>query len=326
MIKTQLDKNNPLISIILPIYNTRDYLERCLNSICGQTYKNIEIIAVDDGSTDGSEKILDEFAKNDKRIRAVHKSNCGESNARNMGLRMMKGEYVGFIDCDDWIESNMYETLISIAIANDVDMVASTWFKDTNNTSDIVCNKYEVTNRVFEKEQLLNYIYKRDSYQGFAYMWNKLYRRDLFYDNEGKLILFDEDLELGGDVLYLGRLILNTKSAIYVDKAFYHYYQRENSGCHTENLKKRLDWIEAYIRLIKYIEENKIDTEALIWIKRFLAYHSTNVAKIAYRQGNNIVLKECQDIMGKYKNEYIKTNKEYEDRINTYLEVLNYSL
>jgi glycosyltransferase involved in cell wall biosynthesis len=221
--------NNPQISIILPVYNTKDYLNRCLKSLCEQTYKNIEIIAVDDGSTDGSAAILDEFANKDERIRAVHKSNGGESSARNVGLQMMTGEYVGFMDCDDWIEPDMYDTLVSYAVEKNVDLVASPWYKDTAADSKVMQNKLHVTSDVFDREQLLNYIYKRDSYQGFAYMWNKLYRKDLFYDEEGKLILFPEDLELGGDVLYLGRLALNAGTAVYVNKPFYHYYQREVS-------------------------------------------------------------------------------------------------
>jgi hypothetical protein len=238
---------------------------------------------------------------------------------------MMTGEYVGFMDCDDWIEPDMYDTLVAYAVKKKVDLVASPWYKDTAADSKVMQNKRYVTNDVFDREQLLNYIYKRDSYQGFAYMWNKLYRKDLFYDEEGKLILFPEDLELGGDVLYLGRLALNAGTAVYVNKPFYHYYQREASGCHTENLKKREDWLEAYRRLIKYIEDKGIETEALIWIKRFMAYHSCNVAEMAYQQGDKPVLDRCRNIMNTYKREYIETNREHEDRIQAYLKVLNYN-
>lgn len=317
---------NPLVSIIIPVYNTAPYLERCIDSVVNQTYKNLEIICVDDGSTDGSELIVDEYAKSDSRIKVVHKQNGGESSARNVGIRMMTGQYVGFIDCDDWIEPEMYEKLVNAIIEKDVDMVASSWYKDCDEATTKIENQLSVSKEVFGREELLNYIYKRDYYRGFTYMWNKLYRRSLFYDEEGQLILFDEDLALGGDVLYLGRLALNTKKAYYLDAAFYHYYQRAASGCHTKDLKKRMDWLEAYRRLIRYVEEHETGTNILIWIKRFLAYHSSNVAELAYEQKNSAILKECQEIMLKYSEEYYLTNQNYEERILRFNKILNYVL
>lgn len=317
---------NPKVSIILPIYNTKDYLEKCLDSILAQTYKNLEIICIDDGSSDGSELILDQYSKSDNRIKAIHKKNGGESSARNAGLQMMTGKYVGFMDCDDWIESNMYEKLVSTIVEKKVDMVASTWYCDTSHSSEKVENCCSVSKDVFTQEELLKYIYKRDNYRGFAYMWDKLYKRKLFYDKKGQLMLFDEDLALGGDVLYLAKLAFNTINAFYIDEAFYHYNQREDSGCHTKDLKKREDWLEAYKRILKYIEQNKIHTEMLPWIKRFLAYHSSNVAEMAYIQKNRNVLLRCQQIMKQYEKEYYATNQEYLDRIIRYKKILVYEL
>lgn len=99
------------ISVIIPVYNTRKELARCLESICGQAYRALEIICVDDGSTDGSGEMIDEFAKQDDRIIVIHKTNSGESNARNTGLKIATGEYIAFCDCDDWIDEDMYEVL-----------------------------------------------------------------------------------------------------------------------------------------------------------------------------------------------------------------------
>lgn len=317
---------NPVVSIIIPIYNTEKYLSRCIGSVINQTYKELEIICVDDGSTDGSELILDELAKRDSRIRAIHKKNGGESSARNVGLKVMTGEYVGFMDCDDWIEPDMYEKLVSIAVENEVDIVASAWFKDFDKESVRIENQLPVLPKVFGKEELLRYLYMRDSYRGFTYMWNKLYKKSLFCDNDDEFILFDEDLVLGGDVLCLGRLALKTQRAFYLDEAFYHYYQRNTSGSHTVDLNKRKDWLKAYKKLIKYIEEQKIKTDALVWIKRLLAYHSSNVAELAYEQGNSIVLRECQQIMLKYSEEYYKTNREYKDWLCRFDKILTLTL
>lgn len=196
----------PLVSIILPIYNSKEYLRKCLESVCGQTYKNLEIICIDDGSTDGSEVILDEFGKKDERIKIVHKENNGESSARNAGLKIMSGSYVGFVDCDDWIEAQMYEKLVHAMLEQDVDIVAASWYKDIDTVSQKIENSGQVKKEAFGRNELLNYIYQRDSYRGFAYMWNKLYRRELFYDRKGELILFPEDLALGGGCFIFSKI------------------------------------------------------------------------------------------------------------------------
>ncbi|GFI01230.1 putative glycosyltransferase EpsJ [Lachnospiraceae bacterium] len=316
----------PLVSIILPIYNSKEYLRKCLESVCGQTYKNLEIICIDDGSTDGSEVILDEFGKKDERIKIVHKENNGESSARNAGLKIMSGSYVGFVDCDDWIEAQMYEKLVHAMLEQDVDIVAASWYKDIDTVSQKIENSGQVKKEAFGRNELLNYIYQRDSYRGFAYMWNKLYRRELFYDRKGELILFPEDLALGGDVLYLARLAFNSKRAFYIDEGFYHYYQRSTSGCHTTDLKKRMDWIEAYRRVIEYAVKNGTDEAVLIWIKRFMAYHSSNVAELAYVQKNKKILDQCINIMKCYYKEYVSTNGQYSERIQRYNQILEYRL
>lgn len=314
------------VSIILPVYNAKDYLEKCLDSILGQTYRNLEILCIDDGSTDGSEVILDKYSRKDGRIRLIHKENGGECSARNTGLRMMTGQYVGFVDCDDWVEEDMYEKLMSVMVKNQVDMVISTWYCDTAEKNVKTENRHPVSKETFGREALLNYLYRRDDYRGFAYMWDKLYKRKLFYDQSGKLMLFDEDLALGGDVLYLAKLAFNTEKAFYVDEAFYHYNQREDSGCHTQNLKKREDWLEAYKRILNYIEVNDIKTETVPWIKRFFAYHSSNVAQMAYGQKNRGVLLRCQAIMELYGDEYFMTNQQYPDRIERYKKIMTYEL
>lgn len=111
------------ISVIVPVYNVEDYLEECINSILGQTYKNLEIILVDDGSTDNSSKICDIYEKKDKRIKVIHKENGGLSSARNEGLKYRTGEYISFVDSDDFIDKTMYEKLYSAIKKYDADVV-----------------------------------------------------------------------------------------------------------------------------------------------------------------------------------------------------------
>lgn len=312
----------PLISVIVPVHNLEKYLVRCIESIIGQTYKNLEIILIDDGSTDTSGQIIDEFKKKDNRIKVIHKENGGESNARNTGLRMATGEYIAFCDCDDWMDLDMYETLAWELIQENIDMVASGWYKETDSSSQEIRNALPVDSRVFGREELLKYLYMRDSYRGFAYMWDKLYKREILKDKDGNWILFHEDLRLGGDVLYLAEVALNVKRAKYVDRAFYHYYQRDESGCHTKDVTKLREWLKAYELILQRFEEEQIDYKTKDYVKRFLAYHSSNATEIAAVQGQKEAQKEFQRFMEMYKQEYISLNTQYPERIKRYCDLL----
>ena len=303
------------VSIIIPIYNTARYLRRCLDSVICQTYRNLEIILVDDGSTDTSPQICDEYASRDDRIKVVHKSNGGESSARNVGLKISSGDCIAFLDCDDWIESDMYEVLVSAMEKNDADIAASSWIKEFPEKQVKVCNIGTVSHESFGRKEMMHYVYKRDMYQGFAYMWDKLYKREILEDDQKHIMMFDESLELGGDVLYLAKALLNTKNACYIDKNFYHYRQRADSGSHAVDLKKRMDWLMSYNMTIDLFESNSVDEETLVYVKRFLVYHSTDTAEIALDQGNTDELAMCLKNMRLYQNEYRMTNAEYPDRI-----------
>lgn len=312
----------PLISVIVPVYNLEKYLVRCIESIIGQTYKNLEIILIDDGSTDTSGQIIDEFKKKDNRIKVIHKENGGESSARNTGLRMATGEYIAFCDCDDWMDLDMYETLAWELNQENIDMVASGWYKETDSSSQEIRNALPVNSQVFGRDELLKYLYMRDSYRGFAYMWDKLYKREILKDKDGNWILFREDLRLGGDVLYLAEVALNVKRAKYVDWAFYHYYQRDKSGCHTKDVTKLREWLKAYELILQRFEEEQIDYKTKDYVKRFLAYHSSNATEIAAVQGQKEAQKEFQRFMEMYKQEYISLNTQYPERIKRYCDLL----
>lgn len=310
------------ISVIIPVYNTEKELPKCLKSICDQTYKDLEIICIDDGSTDGSSQVLDEFSMKDNRIKVVHQKNGGESNARNTGLKMASGEYIAFCDCDDWIDTDMYEILARELNCENIDMVGGSWYKETDAYSQEIRNQLPVNNAAFTREELLKYLYKRDSYRGFAYMWNKLYKREILKDKFGKLLLFDEDLRLGGDVLYLAEAALNIKKGRYIDRAFYHYYQRSESGCHTKDVDKLQDWLKAYELVLQRFGEERIDDETIDYVKRFLAYHSSNVVEVAAEQGQEKAKKKFQGLMRKYEQEYVSLNMQYPERIKRYQELL----
>lgn len=306
------------VSIIIPVYNTEKELDRCLESICSQTYRELEIICIDDGSTDRSGGIADKFSQKDERIKVIHQKNGGESNARNTGLKVATGDYIAFCDCDDWIDKDMYEILVNTLEEDNVDIAISSWYKETGVVSEEIKNELPVSDEVFGRDKLLEYLYMRDSYRGFAYMWDKLYRREILRDKNGNLLLFDETLRLGGDVLYLAQLALNVDRAKYVDRAFYHYNQRQESGCHTKDVKKLRDWLRAYELMIQIFEEERIEEQIMRYVKRFLAYHSSNAAEIAINQGEDKAKEEFQRFMHQYAHEYISLNSQHPERIFRY--------
>ena len=309
---------NKKISVIIPIYNAKQYLPKCLESICNQTYCNLEIVCIDDGSTDGAGEILDTYVQKDARIIAVHQENGGESNARNAGLANASGEIITFVDCDDWIEPDMYECLTGLMEQYQLDCAAGSWFKETKYQSQIVSNKGLAAQNPLTKEQLLRYIYQRDDYQGFAYMWNKLYSRECLTDKNGQLFKFDESLKIGGDVIYLAKAAVNVKKAAYIERPFYHYRQREDSGMHAATVDKMKDWLTAYAMVIRLLEEEKTDSETLSFVKRFRAYHASNAVKIAEGEHDIDAKHFFQEIMKEHHAEYVKLNAGYPERIKEF--------
>lgn len=317
------------ISVIIPVYNTKKELKRCLDSIAGQTYENLEIICVDDGSSDGSEIMIDKYASKDDRFKVIHQQNGGESNARNTGLKMVTGDVIAFCDCDDWIDKDMYQIMIDIMEKEDLDMVAGSWYfeecdKKGKEQSTVITNKLPVSRGIINNEMLLKYIYMRDSYRGFAYMWNKLYKKEILSNKYGEILLFDENIKLGGDVIYLAEAALKANRTRYIDRPFYHYNQRANSGCHTKDESKLRDWIKAYEIVIKRFEEENVEKEILDYVKRFLAYHSSNAAQTAYENRNGMMLLEFQRFMRKYENEYVELNQQFPERIERYEKIMGY--
>lgn len=188
-----------LISIIVPVYNMEQYLDRCVASILHQTYTDLEIILVDDGSSDSSPSMCDEYARQDSRIKVIHKRNGGLSDARNAGLSVATGSYIGYVDSDDWIEPNMYERMYKACIQNDAQIAVCKYkavFKDRT------IDKGSDETVVLSREELLNiYIFEHKKYVIYNSVWSKLFKRELVED-----MLFP-----------VGR---NSEDIIYTTKAF----------------------------------------------------------------------------------------------------------
>lgn len=313
---------NPKISVIVPVYNTKEYLEKCIDSIVGQTYQNLEIILVDDGSTDGSSQIIDAYAQKDRRIVVVHKENGGEGSARNAGLNVATGDYIGFVDSDDWIECGMYQALVDAMGDEILDMVICNYSIDQAEVQNPVENRKAVSEDVFDVQQLLTYVFRRDEYKGVAaYVWNKIFRRACVCTG-GTMLPFDCTYKIGTDVWWFAQISLRSERIRYIDRAFYHYLQRGESMVHSQALHNQMQRIEVYDKVVRLFEASNVDNETIVYVKRFMAYHAMNIVKLAYGQGCKSALKDMQHVMELYKAEYVETNREYPDRIKGFLDVL----
>lgn len=236
-------KEHDLISIIVPIYNVEQYLEKCINSILNQTYTNLEIILVDDGSPDNSGKICDEYAKKDNRIKVIHKENGGISSARNTGLKVARGAYVGFIDSDDYIEKDMYEILYTNLKKESADISICSCYEVYKDR--ITCTKKQGVYTVMMPEET---IMKMNSFGYFGVgLWDKLYKMELFQNMEFPIGKKSEDWY----VIY--KLVDKAKRIVYESVPKYYYRQRNDSLSHSVNIN--FDSIKASKEAIDFIKE-----------------------------------------------------------------------
>lgn len=307
----------PKISVIIPVYNAGETLEKCLDSIRSQTYKNIEIICVDDESTDDSYISCREFAKKDKRIKCIQKKNGGVASARNEGLKYATGEYVTFVDQDDWIEPEMYEKMSDVAQKENADMVVCNYSKDTEDVIMKMKNIDNIDCIINSRENMIKYSFYREKYRGFAaFVWNKIFRRKVLEDNN---ITFEEGLKRGDDVLFCIRFFTKIEKAAYVDEHFYHYIQRESSITHTlnaDNISRLADILKGYQLAISLLEKEKKYTAVRGYLKCFFVYHASILYELAEKEKLDKEKEEFRGAMNLYINEYKEQNKGQTDRIN----------
>ncbi len=211
----------PLISIIIPAYNIESYIENCLNSVCEQSYQNIEVIAVDDGSTDQTGRIIDRLAEKDPRIVPIHKENQGVSAARNTGLEYAKGAYIGFVDGDDVIEREMYEILMKNALEYQADISHCGYQMIFPNRVDYYYNSGE--KRIRSREEGLCDLIRADKVE--PGLWNKLYKKELIQNQR-----MDETIRINEDLLFNYEAFKNAKQSVFEDVPLYHYRIRANSA------------------------------------------------------------------------------------------------
>ncbi len=239
-----VNENNPLISVIVPVYNVEPYLDRCLESIVNQTYRNLEIILVDDGSPDNCPAMCDAWAKKDSRIKVIHKENGGLSDARNAGMAIATGELMGFVDSDDWITSDFFLVLYLNMQKYQADISAC----DVHFSHGEVSQKVPMnTVTVHNSEQAICDILHGRGFRAVAY--NKLYRSEIIRGEKYPVGKLHEDEFL------TYRLLAKAERLTYVDKPMYCYFQRPGSIMNTNNIK-RLDALDAHYERLEFLKQN----------------------------------------------------------------------
>ena len=224
-----------MISIIVPIYKVETYLETCIQSILNQTLKEFELILVDDGSPDSCPFICDYYAKIDARVRVIHKPNGGLSDARNTGLKEAKGEYIAFVDGDDFVRSDMYEVLLKELKAGDADFIKSDYMDYNDGDKIVIARQKTCITEFTPLEAVSDFI--NTSYSNRKPMkstvWDGLYRKECFFDGDTLKIQFPTG-RINEDTYVFPELIFNAKKILHINEAFYYYRKRENSIVRSE--------------------------------------------------------------------------------------------
>lgn len=315
----------PKVSVVVPVYNTEKYLKQCIDSITSQTLEEIEIIIVDDGSMEECASLCDELANGDERIKVIHKENEGQGLARNCGIQAANGEYIGFVDSDDYINLNMYESLYKVATENDADIViggitfvgGNTFGKSGEYTE----KNYFDKDTIFKKEDIKNLILgvvgalpfeKDDSRYGVSVCKN-LFRRSVLYDE--KLEFLSERKIVSEDAIFMVDFIKCAKKAVGISGAFY-YYRRNDESFSKSYKKDRFDQILIFLAEIKeHIKDVATKEEYQLYLNRLIQGYGRILCsqEIVYALDKNI---KYSDLKKRLK--MICTNNVITDALKTY--------
>lgn len=235
----------PLISIIIPVYNGEKYLRPCIDSILHQTYQHWELLLIDDGSPDSSGAICDEYAS-DPRISVVHKENGGQASARNQGVAMAKGEYISFVDCDDWLETDMYESMLQTMHSQQAEIIICGYIEEYKSRQKKVHADGEM--KVYEASEALKLVLRGKI---GSYLWSMLFRREVVQE-------LMPDLNPYEDHATIFKWISHAHRVVVLHQAFYHYRQLESSSLHSYNPKKGNHFFQAIKERYHYIADRNL--------------------------------------------------------------------
>ncbi|UWP59044.1 glycosyltransferase family 2 protein [Ruminococcus gauvreauii] len=300
-----MHKEESLISVIVPIYKIDRYIGRCIESLIDQTYENLEIILVDDGSRDRCPEICDLYAKKDSRIKVVHKENGGLVSARKAGLEASTGEYIGYVDGDDWVGPGFYEMLYTEMIASEADLTAAGHSRDLFEKSEHFYNC--IPAGVYEGSRLDDVRNTMISYGDFyrpgimTYVWNKLFKRNILCDVQMKV---DDRISIGEDAAVTYPALMKCERLCITDNVAYHYRQREDS------MLKQNAGFETEARKLKHLYAF-MSSFAAQYDKVYRLQEQINdyvLGICIMRSGGGLPVERCIDAFSTYDNTYYGKN------------------
>jgi glycosyltransferase involved in cell wall biosynthesis len=276
----------PKISVVIPVYNVEKYLHRCVDSILNQTFQEFEIILINDGSTDRSGQICDEYTKKDKRIRVLHKKNARVAAARNDGIKMAKGKYVSLIDSDDWIEPEMYQNMINKAEEMNLDFIMCDYKKKSNDYEDKrtqpirggYYSRDDIKNELFPCLIMFDHI----EFSPTISNWVCLLKLEFLKTNN---LFYDEDIHYCEDSIFGSKVLYNASNFYYLkNQHYYNYFYNPNSTTNTYNDKKWNSYLRINERLKKYFGSD-LDFNFSRQIKINMLYFTLNeLGQIKYSE------------------------------------------
>lgn len=301
---------NKLISVIVPVYKVEKYLNRCIDSIIKQTYHNLEIILVDDGSPDNSGKICDEYAKKDKRIKVIHKPNGGLSDARNYALEIAEGEYIGFVDSDDYIKEDMFQTLYDLCEENKADISIVSFYEMIEDKVIAVRNSGEL--QIMDKIEAIKELLIDTKIQSYA--WNKLFRKELFV---GTRFPTGKNFE---DIATTLILFEKCNKIVRLEEPKYCYVRRNDSIVGIRNYKTYHDYMEVIWDKYLYLKDKYPSIEVynaynfiinMIWVYTIIvSYDIKELYSEFDKRYKNFI-----EIITKYREEIIDKLEDYNKAI-----------
>lgn len=260
------------VSIIIPVYNVEDYLEECIKSLISQSYKNIEIILINDGSTDHSLEICNILKDNDNRIIVINQVNSGVSVARNVGLNRATGEYVLFVDSDDFVQKEFVQKMVSAIV--DVDIAICAYIE--NYKISTIAHKVVQNEIIIDNITAINMMLDRNYYGG--YLWNKIFKKSIIEENN---ITFDTNIHMCEDLLFVSKYLCNCKNARIIPDLLYNYRMRESSAVWNKKNKKYESLFISYNELYKLFKGNNIPLEFLKYeILNSIYSNNINIRKV----------------------------------------------
>jgi glycosyltransferase involved in cell wall biosynthesis len=278
-----MKENNPCISVIIPIYNAYPFLRKCLDSIYNQTLTNFEIIAVNDGSTDKSIEILKEYQTEKKNFILIEKENEGASVARNEGIEKACGEYIAFIDSDDYVDKDFLETLYRLAENNCCDIACCNYYRYTMKTGKRHIHPFYMKTGFYSKQKALNILISDNRIK--YYIWNKIFKRSLIINNNIRFSeLCFEDTEFCVKTFYFANKIAITK------KALYYYTKHKGSTIAGVSVQQVNDYIYALASVRNFLEtQNDFKSYSLRYLLHSIKVFNASIKMILQVQGMSIV-------------------------------------